>query len=819
MGKETGVVGQKMMMWGQVKHLQLLSRQCIIERIGRIDQSCSGDSSTLVDVVMLETVIVMVSIEEEDLDHYLVYLRDTWSYNITINTHCKHKFIRQIESVLDSCGELDEFRSSCFGHYLDLPVGGYFQAQYMHNLFLRQITPPGASNNEMWFGLGKTKVRFGAREFCLCTGLKFGELTDIFSRVYEHVTDDERTQVSYWIMTLAEDTNDFNMFAWGHFVFKMTLHYIRQGFRMPDPTGPTCRYNLYGFVWGVQFWAMEAIPVMRHKLGHYLGSGYPRFKKIDFITKASKMRETWLEMELEGNLTGRQELTPTKCESKQDYWVDVDVDMSIGPQFEPSVLIGANEGVAEPIRNNVGKKRKRQYKGPDVPAQRRQRRQQVESRHGMIPHLIFLKNRLLPLEEIAKFWSEGFEHVRGFQSDHDCMNEQDHGDKDNEDLFDTNWNMDYNGDRSGKNGDTQPETSATVPQPVITETAPSFRPTTTEAVPQPTIPGSATSPQPSTTESPSTPSPATTETTITPQPAILVITSSPHSTTTETTRSPKQTNKPLPVSTTKQTTTAHEPATTHSTHSPQPATSAALTPPHPKIMDPTDVVRDRLRRQNRKTDPMGQYKAFKASKKDQYRKVGIEACVTLTFFKTLEDPNEWLSNEHVDAYINVLYKRKNDPSVGENFSKHVVVLDCNFFILVPCRVDIGHWVLCKVNLLTWVITIFDSTAYLKPTDGKFREEQVLPLRRLFPLICNQSGYYEVSKRAPRRPLDCMKAIRLSPRQFPQQHDGTSCGIFMLQGIENIIRNKDQQWNWSKDTVPGLRKDMAFEIFGCSLEED
>ncbi|KAK2642668.1 hypothetical protein Ddye_024431 [Dipteronia dyeriana] len=144
-------------------------QQRISERIGRINQSCSGDSSTLVDVVVLETVIVMVSTEEEDLDQYLVYPRDTWSYNITINTHCKHKFIRQIESVLDSCGELDEFRSNCFGHYLDLPAWGYFQAQYMHNLFFRQITPPGASINEMWFALGKTNVRLGAREFCLCT--------------------------------------------------------------------------------------------------------------------------------------------------------------------------------------------------------------------------------------------------------------------------------------------------------------------------------------------------------------------------------------------------------------------------------------------------------------------------------------------------------------------------------------------------------------------------------------------------------------------------------------------------------------------------
>ncbi|KAK2662725.1 hypothetical protein Ddye_001299 [Dipteronia dyeriana] len=476
---------------------------------------------------------------------------------------------------------------------------------------------------------------------------------------------------------------------------------------------------------------MEAIPVMRHKLGHYLGSGYPRFKNFDFITKASKMWETWLEMELEGKLTGRQELTPTKRESKQDYWVDVDVDMSIGPQFEPSVLIGANEGVAEPLGNNVGKKRKRRYKGPDVPAQRRQRmplkkatssrqltqhdspppfpQESVTSLHHTPSASISSLKKLIReivVEEIAKLRSEGFQHVERFQSNHDCMNEQDHGDIDNEDLFDTNWNMEYNGDRLGKNGDTQPGTSKTVPN----------------QAPQKQYPN-----------------------------------------------------------------------------------QSSLKPPHHSDLSP-----------------------------HKHRNVGIETCVTQTFFKTLEDPNEWLSNEHVDAYINVLYKRKNDLSAGEHFSKHDAVLDCNFFsdlherlarrfvsakfevlvdwisyaigeqplwsthwanvemILVPCRVDNGHWVLGKVNLLTWVITIYDSVTYLKPTDDKFREEQVLPLWRLFPLICNQSGYYEVSKSAPRKPLDCMKAVRLSLRQFPQQHDGTSCGIFMLQGIENIMRNKDQQ---------------------------
>jgi hypothetical protein len=240
--------------------------------------------------------------EEENLDHLLVHPRATWNYNITINTHCLHKLISDVDKILDRAGERAEFESGCFGHYLDFPKGGYFQAQFIHSLLLRQIFIPGGSEDELWFALGKTKARFGKREFCLCTGLKFGRLSDIPSREYEVVPggiharyfqgrkkvviadlkapfmaedfdrphdalklalllfanrvlfgQDDRNQVAYWMFSLVEDVQAFHNFAWGHYVFKMTLHYIRQGFKVPaDPLGPTTRYNLYGFIWALQ---------------------------------------------------------------------------------------------------------------------------------------------------------------------------------------------------------------------------------------------------------------------------------------------------------------------------------------------------------------------------------------------------------------------------------------------------------------------------------------------------------------------------------------------------------------------------------------
>ncbi|KAK3194406.1 hypothetical protein Dsin_025716 [Dipteronia sinensis] len=97
--------------------------------------------------------------ENGDLDQYLVHSRNTWAYDIMITMHCKLKLIDEIKTVLADYGELDDFKKSCFGHYLDMThyMRGLFQAQYIHNLLLRQIRFPSANDDEMWFALGKTK--------------------------------------------------------------------------------------------------------------------------------------------------------------------------------------------------------------------------------------------------------------------------------------------------------------------------------------------------------------------------------------------------------------------------------------------------------------------------------------------------------------------------------------------------------------------------------------------------------------------------------------------------------------------------------------
>ena len=82
-------------------------------------------ASMLCSITLCNFIFFKQMAEEENLDHLLVHPRDTWNYNITINTHCFHKLISDIDKILDRVGERVEFESGCFGHYLDFPKEGY----------------------------------------------------------------------------------------------------------------------------------------------------------------------------------------------------------------------------------------------------------------------------------------------------------------------------------------------------------------------------------------------------------------------------------------------------------------------------------------------------------------------------------------------------------------------------------------------------------------------------------------------------------------------------------------------------------------------
>ena len=59
-----------------------------------------------------------------------------------------------------------------------------FSSKLVHAVLAREIVVEGVRKWEMYFGIGKVKARFSKQEFCLCTGLRFGQLAHVYTDTY-----------------------------------------------------------------------------------------------------------------------------------------------------------------------------------------------------------------------------------------------------------------------------------------------------------------------------------------------------------------------------------------------------------------------------------------------------------------------------------------------------------------------------------------------------------------------------------------------------------------------------------------------------------
>ncbi|KAK3229741.1 hypothetical protein Dsin_001622 [Dipteronia sinensis] len=90
---------------------------------------------------------------------------------------------------------------------------------------------------------------------------------------------DLRRKATLWLFQMVEDLEAFNSFPWGSYVYMMTIHYLRQGFRSANaPLKHIAHYNLYGFPWALEIWAMEAFGSLIDLVGKNLGHRHPRLK-------------------------------------------------------------------------------------------------------------------------------------------------------------------------------------------------------------------------------------------------------------------------------------------------------------------------------------------------------------------------------------------------------------------------------------------------------------------------------------------------------------------------------------------------------------
>ncbi|KAK3225466.1 hypothetical protein Dsin_005328 [Dipteronia sinensis] len=90
---------------------------------------------------------------------------------------------------------------------------------------------------------------------------------------------DLRRKATLWLFQMVEDLEAFSSFPWGSYVYMMTIHYLRQGFRSANaPLKHIAHYNLYGFPWALEIWAMEAFGSLIDLVGKNLGHRHPRLK-------------------------------------------------------------------------------------------------------------------------------------------------------------------------------------------------------------------------------------------------------------------------------------------------------------------------------------------------------------------------------------------------------------------------------------------------------------------------------------------------------------------------------------------------------------
>ena len=127
---------------------------------------------------LLNSVQVYLTNELPELRTILDWEVYTNKFPAKITVKEQLQILAEIKGALKE-SELEVFRRSCFGHFLNLDAGwteggktgkrNTFAGQYVHFLMLRRM--PTKKKRELWFLVEGKSARFSVREFAIVTGL------------------------------------------------------------------------------------------------------------------------------------------------------------------------------------------------------------------------------------------------------------------------------------------------------------------------------------------------------------------------------------------------------------------------------------------------------------------------------------------------------------------------------------------------------------------------------------------------------------------------------------------------------------------------
>ncbi|KAL5789369.1 hypothetical protein ACOSQ2_004257 [Xanthoceras sorbifolium] len=331
-----------------------------------------------------------------------------------VNMYCRIGELGTLRDILRKDNMLDKWTHSAFGRLSGMRGDQLFSGKLCHSLLCREIHYPGAREDEIWFDIGGHAIRFGKEEFLLCTGLKFGPLPgatvsqnkivddSVHSRLFDGLptliesvlvrlneggftTSDDAIKLAYvffvshillgreksrivppWLWGLVDDLTAFEAFPWGTYVYSFTLYWLgkalssRSSSKIKKETkkkntdtvkSQLFGYNVHGFAWALQIWALEAIPCLTGVIGTSDGDGLPRCTRW-----FSRKKPTSLDDKLNSETRPLRTLTASNAEKATDYYSSFDPDQLVGPKLHMEGGLGNHFDNDEEHVDNVSEK-------------------------------------------------------------------------------------------------------------------------------------------------------------------------------------------------------------------------------------------------------------------------------------------------------------------------------------------------------------------------------------------------------------------------------------------------------------------------------
>ncbi|KAI5342070.1 hypothetical protein L3X38_009945 [Prunus dulcis] len=305
------------------------------------------------------------------------------AYSSRVN-NCSHanSSLAAIRAKL-SAEQLEQFKTSCFGHLLNIDKI-QFSGQIVHGAVLRRVAGQGVKDLDgLSFLLGCDVAQFTRQDFCLITGLRFGEVPEVSKEAFLRCTEeddiyklalvyftelvvlgrDKHLNINLNYLTLVEDLDAFNRYPWGSVSFDKTqdslfsapTKYVKsfenkegRGKGKSKVTGTSQRnekgkkdkhgeaqrsgWSFKGFTYAFQIWVYELIPRMADLNYCKVVDPTPvprilRWRTTTFVPEMRKLNNYFFQSKESVQLRA---LCSSEEEMRQPYWS--------WPQDRPAVV-------------------------------------------------------------------------------------------------------------------------------------------------------------------------------------------------------------------------------------------------------------------------------------------------------------------------------------------------------------------------------------------------------------------------------------------------------------------------------------------------